>query len=118
VRTAEEFVTMLAELQLWAGHPSLRRLRQLARPTVTPAGARVAALTPSTTSYVLTGRGLPHLPRMEFTRALVTTCLTAGDHPPQHVFEYVQRWFHAWRRVAFSSTGPHHLNGTGSDIAS
>ncbi|MEV2275493.1 hypothetical protein AB0I72_07890 [Nocardiopsis sp. NPDC049922] len=118
VRTPEEFVTALAELRLWAGAPSLRRLRQLAGTTVTPGGARVAALPPSTTSYVLSGRGLPRLPRMEFTRALVRACLIAGDHPAERIPDEVQLWFAAWRHVAFSSVEARHPRTAAPDLAS
>jgi hypothetical protein len=62
--TSAEFVVRLNELRVWAGKPSLRRLQRLAGQTEAVTGERVDALPPSTSSYVLTGKVLPKVPRL------------------------------------------------------
>ncbi|WP_433515342.1 hypothetical protein ACQP2T_06810 [Nonomuraea sp. CA-143628] len=98
--TAREFVEALDRLRLWAGRPSLRRLRHLAGRSTTPDGHEVDALPPSTVSYTLNGRGLPSLPRLAFVEAYITACLTACDMPSEQIEAQVARWQDAWRRVA------------------
>jgi hypothetical protein len=98
--TPAELVERLAELRVWSGSPSLRRLRQLAGHVVSPSGDVVDALPPSTSSYVLNGRGLPKLPRMEFVESYVSACLAACGRPQAEVAEEVDRWRLAWRALA------------------
>ncbi|MET8159890.1 hypothetical protein ABZT47_26265 [Sphaerisporangium sp. NPDC005289] len=98
--TPGEFVDALDRLRLWAGRPSLRRLRHLAGRSTTPDGQQVDALPPSTVSYTLNGRGLPGLPRLAFVEAYITACLTACDLPSEQIEEQVARWQDAWRRLA------------------
>jgi hypothetical protein len=99
-RSAAEYVALLNALRLWAGNPSLRRLRQLAGRTTSPAGDTIDALPPTTTSRLLGGGGLPRLPRVEFVRAYVTACLRFCDHPPGLIEQQVAAWLAAWRRLA------------------
>jgi hypothetical protein len=101
-RTPADYVALLDQLRLWCGNPSLRRLRQLGGLTVSPSGAKVHALAPSTMSYVLTGRGLPRLPKLEFVRRFVGACLEAYGHPEPAAGQEVDRWIAAWRHLAQS----------------
>ncbi|MEV4373714.1 DNRLRE domain-containing protein [Nonomuraea sp. NPDC049637] len=103
-RTPDDYVALLNELRLWCGNPSLRRLRQLGGLVVAPSGAKVHALAPSTMSYVLTGRGLPRLPKLEFVRGFVGACLASCGDPASSGPE-VERWVTAWRRLARPATG-------------
>jgi len=98
--TAAELVEALNELRLWAGQPSLRTLRRLAGATTTHTGDRVDALPTSTTSHVLTGRGLPRPPRMEFVEAFVVACLRAAGRTEPEIAAEIVRWRDAWARVA------------------
>ncbi|MEO3868889.1 helix-turn-helix transcriptional regulator [Nonomuraea sp. B12E4] len=97
---AREFIDMLDRLRIWAGRPSLRRLRHLAGRSLTPEGHQVDGLPPSTVSYILNGRGLPGLPRLAFVEAYVTACLTACDLPPEQIRTEIARWQDAWRQIA------------------
>lgn len=99
-RTPAEFVARLNGLRLWSGQPSLRALRPLAGSRRTPAGDDVPALPPSTVSWVLSGKGLPKLPRLDFVEAYVTACLRFGAQPEATVAECLERWRRAWRSLA------------------
>ncbi|TCO54195.1 ATP-binding protein [Actinocrispum wychmicini] len=92
-----EFVGLLNRLRLWAGQPSLRRLRALGGQIRAPSGSLVDVLPSSTTSAVLNGEGLP---RMEFVEAFVGACLKAGGRPVSEIHDEVERWREAWRRIA------------------
>src|SRR4051812_47744250 len=82
VKDASEFVERLRQLRVWAGRPSFRRLAALAGTTTTPSGYVVDRLPSSTTSDVLNGKRLPHLPRMELVEAFVIACMDACFVPP------------------------------------
>jgi tetratricopeptide (TPR) repeat protein len=96
-----QFIERLNELRTWAGNPSLRRLQRLAGSTETSTGDEVDALPVSTLSYVLTGKGLPRLPRMAFVEALVTACCVACGQPERDI---LPRWLSAWRDLARQAT--------------
>lgn len=104
-RDAAEFVALLAALRRWSGQPSLRTLQRLAGRVQTAAGAEVTALPPTTTSWVLTGKGLPKLPRLEFVDLYVATCLRACGQPDSVIIAEVHRWRSAWRRLAGTPVG-------------
>ncbi|MDR7321024.1 hypothetical protein [Catenuloplanes niger] len=90
--SAGEFTDALVALRVWAGKPSLRTLRDLARPA--------GALPTSTVHEILAGRRLPNLPRLEFVEAYVRTCLRVhGGAEPAETEAEVQRWRDAWRRL-------------------
>jgi tetratricopeptide (TPR) repeat protein len=99
-RTPEEFVACLRELRTWTGQPSLRRLQRLGGQVESVGGDEVDALPASTVSHVLTGKGLPALPRMAFVDSFVTACLTACDMPDDEVASRLARWRAAWRALA------------------
>ncbi|MEV1174755.1 hypothetical protein [Nonomuraea sp. NPDC049784] len=98
--SAREFIDVLDRLRIWAGRPSLRRLRHLAGRSTTPDGHPADALPPSTVSYILNGRGLPGLPRLAFVEAYVAACLAACDLSPEEIETQIARWQDAWRRIA------------------
>jgi hypothetical protein len=98
-RTPEEFIQRMSELRRWAGNPSLRMLRRLAGSTTTAAGETIDALPESTTSYLLNGRSLPRLPRLEFVEAFVAACLHARHHHDDEVLQETERWRNAWRCI-------------------
>ncbi|MEV6964178.1 tetratricopeptide repeat protein [Hamadaea sp. NPDC051192] len=89
--TADGFVTALARFRVWSGNPSLRKLQQHAE--------RPEALPPTTVSWILSGKGLPRLPRWEFVAAFVTACLRYSG-TPQTPWGEVERWRQAWRTLA------------------
>jgi tetratricopeptide (TPR) repeat protein len=101
--TPGELVERLRELRLWAGGPSLRRLRQLAGTTVDTTGVVIDALPVSTASRMLRG---DRLPRMEFVRAFVTACLRARRRDPAAIAEQLERWHEAWLRLQPSHREP------------
>lgn len=88
-----EFAQRLRTLRLWAGEPSLRRLRQLGGTTVDERGNEIDALPVSTLSHVLREN---RLPRMEFVRAFVTACLRARGRDPATIAAELERWHEAW----------------------
>jgi tetratricopeptide (TPR) repeat protein len=96
VTSEAQFVELLRELRLWAGNPSLRRLRQLGGTTTDARGIEIDALPVSTTSHVLRG---DRLPRVEFIRAFVTACLRARRQDPTGIGEVVERWHEGWLRL-------------------
>jgi tetratricopeptide (TPR) repeat protein len=98
-----EFVERLRELRLWAGAPSLRRLRQLAGTTVDAHGNRIDLLPVSTASRQLRG---DRLPRMEFVRAFVTACLRARGRGADTIAEQTERWHEAWLSVRRPGSPP------------
>jgi hypothetical protein len=98
--TAADYVGALNALRIWAGSPSLRRLRELGGVTTTAGGDRIDALPPSTVSRLLNGQSLPGLPRLDFVRAFVTACLTAGALPAEQASPELARWIDQWRRIA------------------
>ena len=108
---AADFVRLLGELRVWAGSPSLRTLRRLGGSIVSAAGDPIDALPESTTSYLLNGRGLPRLPRMEFVEAYVSACLRAAGRSGDPAAE-LEPWRTAWSRIALGTdaepaeTGP------------
>jgi tetratricopeptide (TPR) repeat protein len=102
-RTPQEFVAALNDLRLWAGNPSLRRLRQLGGRIPTTAGDMVDALPAATTSRLLRGGSLPGLPRMTFVRAYVMACCKFCVQPPEFAERQVATWLAAWRRLAASA---------------
>jgi tetratricopeptide (TPR) repeat protein len=103
--TPAEFIDRLNALRLWAGQPSLRRLSRLAGTTTTADGDEIAALPPSTASYVLTGKTLPRLPKLAFVEAFVTGCLAAGGSSAQQARDQLCDWQQAWRRLYGPSAG-------------
>jgi tetratricopeptide (TPR) repeat protein len=97
---ATAYIERLGQLRIWAGRPSLRRLAELAGTTISPSGYVVNRLPPSTTSDVLSGKRLPHLPRLDLVEAFVAACMQAR-HAPQDVVEgVVEQWLADWRRLA------------------
>lgn len=90
--TPEEFLDALNRLRVWAGRPSLRTLRDLARPA--------EPLPTSTVHDVLAGRRLPRLPRLEFVEAFVRACLRAHGESGPAIESAVRQWREAWRRLA------------------
>jgi tetratricopeptide (TPR) repeat protein len=98
--TAAEFIELMAALRLWAGQPSLRTLHRLGGATTSPTGARTDALPTTTISWVLNGKGLPRLPRMEFGEAYISACLAACQQPDHEIRAQVGRWRAAWRMIA------------------
>lgn len=97
--TPAEFIERLNALRLWAGQPSLRRLSRLAGTTTTADGDEIAALPPSTASYVLTGKTLPRLPKLGFVEAFVSACLGAAGSTGQHTAAQLSGWKDTWRRL-------------------
>jgi tetratricopeptide (TPR) repeat protein len=97
--TPAQFVELLNALRLWAGQPSLRRLSRLAGTTTTADGDEIAALPPSTASYVLTGKTLPSLPKLAFVEAFVTGCLSVGDVSDEGRRDELRHWQEAWRNL-------------------
>ncbi|MDP9792731.1 hypothetical protein J2S43_001243 [Catenuloplanes nepalensis] len=88
----DEFTDALVALRVWAGKPSLRTLRDLARPA--------GSLPTSTVHEILGGRRLPNLPRLEFVEAYVRACLRAhGGAGPAGTEAELRRWRDAWRRL-------------------
>ncbi|MEU6715799.1 hypothetical protein ABZ897_30405 [Nonomuraea sp. NPDC046802] len=101
-RTADDaasYVALLGRLRIWAGCPSMRRLSRLAK-----AGDGATALSDSTISYVLAGRGLPRPPRLAFVEAYVAACLRASDASDDDIAAQVAEWRTAWRRLALPGT--------------
>lgn len=94
--SAAELAEALRRLRLWAGQPSLRRLRQLGGTVVDRAGREIDALPEATTSHVLRGH---RPPRAELLRALVTACLRARRRGPEEIAIQVERWHAAWLSV-------------------
>ncbi|MFI0482845.1 NACHT domain-containing protein [Actinomadura sp. 9N215] len=88
--TVTEFVLTLARLRLWAGEPSLSRLRMLGGRAEAPDGNLVDRLPQSTVSHVLRQTG--RLPRWEFVEAFVTACLRYCGHPPERIPGELERW--------------------------
>ncbi|HEY8474589.1 MAG TPA: tetratricopeptide repeat protein [Natronosporangium sp.] len=97
-----EFVEQLRQLRLWAGSPSLRRLRQLAGTTRDEHGVEIDALPVSTASHVLRGE---RMPRMDFTRAFVTACLRARRQDEAQIAAVVERWHDSWLRLQQLTAG-------------
>ena len=92
-----DFVAALRELRLWAGQPSLRRIRQLGGKTIDRSrGAVIDVLPESTTSYTLRG---VRFPRAEFVRQFVAVCLRLRDRDHDEVASWVERWHDAWLGV-------------------
>jgi tetratricopeptide (TPR) repeat protein len=107
--TATAFVERLVELRLWSGQPSMRMLRQLGGARRTPRGDTVDALAPSTVSWMLSGKGLPKLPRLEFVESYVSACAAFCGYPEAEIDRYLDRWRQAWRVLAngaSAETGP------------
>jgi len=98
--TPADFVAALAELRVWAGSPSLRRLRQVGGQVRSVSGDLVDALPPSTTSHILSGRGLPRMPRMEFVQSYVTACLSVAGTSSPDAEAALELWRGAWRGLA------------------
>ncbi|TDC90804.1 DNRLRE domain-containing protein [Nonomuraea deserti] len=99
---AAELVALLGRLRLWAGRPSLRLLARLARK-----GPRdVTPLPDSTISYVLAGRGLPRLPRLEFVEEYVAACLKACDFSAAEIEAQLLLWRETWRRISLGDVAP------------
>ncbi|MEV4014282.1 DNRLRE domain-containing protein [Nonomuraea angiospora] len=96
---AAELVALLGQLRMWSGRPSLRRLTRLA----TKEPCATTPLPDSTTSYVLSGRGLPRLPRLEFVEAYVAACLKACDLSAEEIGAQVGLWRETWRRLSLES---------------
>lgn len=95
--SATEFVAVLRELRLWAGQPSLRRIRHLAGTTSNGSrGMQIDTLPESTTSYTLRG---VRLPRADFVRSFVAACLRSRDREWAEVGEWVERWQDVWLHV-------------------
>jgi len=95
-RTAASYLDQLAQLRTWCGEPSLRVLRRLDGPA------------PTTTSWVLNGKGLPKLPRWEFVASYVAACLRHRGLTPQQAGQQVESWRSAWQtlsRDAGTATG-------------
>lgn len=78
----------------------MRMLRQLAGSRRTVSGDEVAALAPSTVSWMLSGKGLPNLPRLELVESYVTACARFCGQSEQEVFDHTARWRQAWRAIA------------------
>ncbi|HEY8474250.1 MAG TPA: hypothetical protein VIL37_16655 [Natronosporangium sp.] len=64
----------------------------------------IDALPTSTASYLLNGRGLPRLPRLELVEAFVTACLRAREEPEPVIRSEVEQWRAAWHRLAGGQT--------------
>jgi hypothetical protein len=99
--SAVEFVEALRDLRLWAGQPSLRRLRDLGG-TVQSGTASVGGidvLAESTTSYTLRGA---RVPRAEFVRAFAGACLNFRGLGEEQVVDWVEQWHEAWLSVTRS----------------
>lgn len=89
-----EFTDVLRALRLWAGQPSLRRLRHLGGVRTTADGAaEIDSLPESTMSYVLRG---DRPARADFVRSFVTACLRACRREPAEILVQVERWHRAW----------------------
>ncbi|GAA1317674.1 hypothetical protein GCM10009635_01720 [Actinocatenispora thailandica] len=104
--TPAEFVDRLVELRLWSGQPSMRMLRQLGGSRRTPRGDEIAALAPSTVSWMLSGKGLPKLPRLEFIESYVTACAAFCGRQESEIASYLDRWRQAWRALAGATKSP------------
>jgi tetratricopeptide (TPR) repeat protein len=81
----------------------LRALQRLAGFVQASNGDEVTALPPTTISWVLKGKGLPKLPRLEFVDLYVTACLRACGQPDSVIVGELQLWRRAWRRLAAAS---------------
>jgi tetratricopeptide (TPR) repeat protein len=103
--TAAEFIDLMAGVRLWAGQPSLRTLHRLGGATTSPTGASTDALPTTTVSWVLNGKGLPRLPRMEFVESYIGACLAACRQPEHEIRGQLGRWRSAWRRIADQPDG-------------
>lgn len=98
VSSQTELAARLRALRIWAGRPSLKRLRALG-------GGRLAAygdheldsLPESTTSYVLRG---DRPASADFVRSFVAACLRVRQRDPAEIGELVDRWHQAWVAVA------------------
>ncbi|MDR7277457.1 hypothetical protein J2S41_004235 [Catenuloplanes atrovinosus] len=84
-----QFVAALIQLRAWAGQPSLRTLRDLARPA--------GALPTSTVHEILAGQ---RLPRLQFVEAYVRACLRAHGDAGPGTEAVLDQWREAWRRLA------------------
>jgi tetratricopeptide (TPR) repeat protein len=94
---------------MWAGQPSLSRLRRLGGKITDRAGREIDALPEATLSYVLRGE---RQPRAGFVRAFVAACLRARGRDRADVTRLVEQWHEAWLAAthppspALSQAGP------------
>jgi tetratricopeptide (TPR) repeat protein len=92
----------LLALRMWAGKPSLRRLRELGGGRVTATGGhRIDSLPESTTSYVLRG---DRPASAEFVRNFVAACMRVRDCDQEEIAKQVDRWHRAWVAAASDAT--------------
>jgi tetratricopeptide (TPR) repeat protein len=103
--TPADLTGKLGELRLWAGRPSLRRLRQLGGAQRTAGGdGEVDALPESTTSYVLRG---DRPASADFVRSFVAACLRARRLAPGEIARQVELWHGAWLAAyGYPATSP------------
>lgn len=96
--TPAELTERLEALRLWAGRPSLRRLRQLGGARSAANGTdEIDALPETTTSYVLRG---DRPASAEFVRHFVAACMRARQCDGAEIANQVERWHDAWLAVS------------------